>query len=147
MKKKKGFTLIEIMIAMFIIGVLVVLSVVAIQIVQRSVRNSQRSDAINAANLWITRYNGDNQRYPSENSITFESDGMKFTSGTEEELVVELNGATAPANNTDSNGTRYCYLTEGIGGGSTFKLAAELEGGKILEVGNASIDCTNWREI
>ncbi len=140
--KKKGFTLIEIMIAMFVFGVLVTLSVVGVQIVQRSVRNSQRSDVINTFNIWVTRYHGDNRAYPAENSIQFTSNAIVYTPT--DEIIVELNGGTVPANDTDSRGTRYCYQVDGIGSGGTFKMAAELEGSRIVEVGNADIDCDTW---
>ncbi|MCA9386660.1 type II secretion system protein [Candidatus Dojkabacteria bacterium] len=147
MIQKKGFTLIELMIAMFIIGVLIALSVFAIQLVQSSVRNTQRIDVLNTANLWFSSYHIDNRTYPAQSEIDLTPDAITYTKGGVTEVIVELSGATSGANSTSTSSTRYCYQQTGGVSGATFKLALELENGNIKEVGNAAADCTNWLSL
>ncbi len=145
MKTKKGFTLIELMVAMGIIAVLVTMSVVAIQIVQRSLRDTQRRDVINTVNLWLAGHYNDEGSYPTKEDLTFESNGVFYRFGTaNEEQITDLSGATVPSANQDSStaGTAYCYTTTNSRG--AFQLAVKLESGSDVQLGNDGSDCTNF---
>ncbi|MCA9381618.1 type II secretion system protein [Candidatus Dojkabacteria bacterium] len=144
---KKAFTLVELMIAMFVIGVLISLSIFAIQLVQTSVRNTQRLDAMNTLNLWMASYHIDNRTYPRQSEIILTPDAITFSKGSINEIIVELEGATTGANSTSTNSTRYCYQQLGGVEGATFKFAVELENGNIKEVGNANATCTSWMSL
>jgi prepilin-type N-terminal cleavage/methylation domain-containing protein len=141
-KDKKAFTLIELMVAMGVVAVLVTMSVVGIQIVQRSLRNTQRRDILNTFNLYLTGFSNDNGRFPLANEVSFKDNG----NGTGSILVnnvevTELKGPTIPQATTDQGGTAYCYISED---GSTYALAVTVEGGDpwSLQLGNSGVDCT-----
>ncbi|MCA9386659.1 type II secretion system protein [Candidatus Dojkabacteria bacterium] len=142
MNKKKGFTLIELMVAMGIIAVLVTMSVVAIQIVQRSLRDTQRRDVLNTVNLWLAGYYNDNGRYPGTAQINFNgANGVTFTGTTPATDIVELSGATSNAVDSDSDGTDYCYYSAT---GASYRLGLKLESGSEVQLGNEGTDCATW---
>lgn len=146
-KRKKAFSLVEIIIAMFVFGILITLSILAVQIIQKNVRNSQRTDVVNTVNIWLTAFHGDNRYYPNESDMVLTTDSLSYSRGGIEEEIIELSGPKSGGVATTSNSTRYCYQREGVMGGSTFKFAAELEGGSVIEVGNSTTECTNWLDL
>lgn len=140
MKQKKGFTLIELMVAMGIIAVLVTMSVVAIQIVQRSLRDTQRRDVLNTVNLWLAGFYNDNGQYPRTTDIEFRTDGVYYSGTNPATEITEASGATAGDTETSSNGTDYCYnATSGRG---SFQLGLKLESGSEVQLGNDPNPCT-----
>lgn len=142
MRTKKGFTLIELMVAMGIIAVLVTMSVVAIQIVQRSLRDTQRRDIVNTLNLWLTGFDNATS-FPSEGELLFDGTGVYFVTGTgSNELIVEIGGATTPDTETSPSGTAYCY--ESTPGSGAYSLAVQFENGGDLQLGNSGSDCTSF---
>ncbi len=140
MKEKEGFTLIELMVAMGIIAVLVTMSVVAIQIVQRSLRDTQRRDVLNTVNLFIVGHFNDFGVYPDLNFATDKIENLA-SGGVADEIVVELSGATSNASSTSSNRTAYCYVRGG-GVRGTYQWGMELESGAEVQLGNDSQGCT-----
>lgn len=128
MQNKKGFTLLELIVAMAIIAVLMGLSLFGIQSVQRSQRDTERRAALSNINLEIAAYYGDHGSYPT--SITFTKvNGTESTAtiaGTTK--VVSLKGAAKLGDNTskksDTTGTYYCYVNKG----ATYQLGVHLEG-------------------
>lgn len=127
---------------MGIIAVLVTMSVVAIQIVQRSLRDTQRRDVVKTVELWLAGYYNDNGRYPGTAQLSFNgSDGVEFTGTTPATEVVELTGATSNATDSDSEGTDYCYFSAT---GASYRLAVKLESGSEVQLGNDGSDCTTW---
>ena len=142
MKTKKGFTLIELMVAMGIIAVLVTMSVVAIQIVQRSLRDTQRRDVANTVNLWLAGFYNDNGTYPLSADITFRADQVAYKHGSSgAKKIVDLSGPTvAKATSTDAAGTAYCY--DSTASGSAYLLVVKVEGGSTVEIGNADSTVT-----
>ncbi len=139
-KKKNAFTLIELMVAMGIIGVLVTLSLLGITIVQRSLRDTQRRDSVNAVRLAVEGHYTNNSVYPD---IEIQVGGNAMLVGNEE---VELNGpgkacpsGTSVADaQSDSSCSIYCYDTDG----NTYSLGVMVEGGTITQVGNSGDDCS-----
>ncbi|CAG1022667.1 hypothetical protein DOJK_01820 [Patescibacteria group bacterium] len=122
---KKGFTLLELIIAMAIIAVLMGLSLFGIQSVQRSQRDTERRAALSNINLEVAAYYGDNGRYPD---VTISASTKEARIGTGNNAkVVELTGAATPITGAEStqSGTAYCYETEE---GSTYRLGVWLEG-------------------
>jgi len=145
MKKKKAFTLLELMVAMGIIAVLVTMSIVGIQIVQTSLRNTERRDVLNTFNLYLAGYYNDNGFYPADGSVTVTTAGI-LVDGT---VVVEADGATTPAATTDNDGTAYCYSSSD---GGSYSLGASLENntfgdGGGLQLGNSGTDCTTAETV
>ncbi len=147
-KKRKGFTLIELMVAMGIIAVLVTMSVVAIQIVQRSLRDTQRRDVLNTFNLWLTGYFNDNNMYPRRGDINFRADGIYYSGGGSSELIVELTGATQADSETSASGTDYCFsYPSGSNNAGSYRLGLKLESGAEVQLGNDTQDCDNWGTV
>jgi len=147
MQNKKGFTLLELIVAMAIIAVLMGLSLFGIQSVQRSQRDTERRAALSNINLEIAAYYGDNGSYPA---VTMNVTASTVTVGTK---TLTLKGAAKiKSYNTggaksDTTGTAYCYSPAG-GGGTTYALGVHLEGneswgalGSAQQLGNATAIC------
>ncbi len=143
MKTKKGFTLIELMVAMGIIAVLVTMSVVAIQIVQRSLRDTQRRDIINTVNLWLAGHYNDNGRYPPTAEIVFGTDTVEYQPPSASAVeIADLAGATrAGSTESTTSQTAYCYAV--TPGGGSYRLGVLLESGADVQLGNGG-DCTSF---
>jgi len=133
-RNKKGFTLIELMVAMGIIAAIAVLSIVGIQIVQRSLRNTQRTAVLNDFNLYIAGYFNDNGVYPTTAQVTFSATAITVA-GTS---AVTLRAATQFATSTSANGTDYCYVSNG----SSYSWGVQKEGGTAVHITTSGTDCT-----
>ncbi|MEO6728547.1 MAG: type II secretion system protein [Candidatus Dojkabacteria bacterium] len=141
MKQKKAFTLIELMVAMGIIGVLMTMSILGISIVQSSLRNTQRRDAVNSMNLAINTYFSNFGIFPSATGST----GVVFTTTTMSingTKVLDLKGpTTADALKTDDSHTQYCYRSTG----GSYGLGAKIEGATgasfDIQLGNDGSPC------
>lgn len=134
MKNKKGFTLIELMVAMGIIAVLVSLSIVGIQIVQRSLRNTQRTAVLNDLNLYVAGYFNDNGVYPTTAQVTFGASAITVAGST----AIELSGPTSAGASTTANSTDYCYTSTG----ATYSIGILREGGSAAHITTSGADCT-----
>jgi prepilin-type N-terminal cleavage/methylation domain-containing protein len=136
-KQKNAFTLIELMVAMGIIGVLVTLSLLGITIVQRSLRDTQRRDAGSAVRLAIESHYTSNAVYPS--SLTPGVGGVSLQAGTGG--TITLNG---PAKGCVGNAvvsadcTIYCYVSALPN--SVYAFGIQLEGGS-TQLGNSGTAC------
>jgi prepilin-type N-terminal cleavage/methylation domain-containing protein len=122
MRTKKGFTLIELMVAMGIIAILAAMSVYGISIVQRSLRNTERRKVLEQIKLSVEEYKTTTGAYPGTANLTITANSVQL-GGVE---VVELTGAaTAQTTETDSGGTAYCYIPDGT---ASYQLGVDLEG-------------------
>ncbi len=125
MTRLKGFTLLELIIAMAIVAVLIGLSVIGIQTVQRSQRDTERRAYLNTINLEITAYYGDTSTYPATVTIT---GTPRITVNISANRTVTLKGAAvslaASATASTSQGSKYCY---GVSG-NDYVIGVHLEG-------------------
>jgi len=142
MQNKKGFTLLELIVAMAIIAVLMGLSLFGIQSVQRSQRDTERRAALSNINLEVAAYYGDNGSYPT---VAFNVTASTVTIGTK---TLTLKGAAKiiKPGPSDTTGTTYCYSGAGA---ATYQLGVYLEGpanwgstGTAQQLGNAPTACT-----
>lgn len=133
---RSGFTLIELMIVMVIMGVLAVIGVTAFMSSQVKGRDSARKGDLNAIAQALELYYNDNSRYPADDN----SGGMVGCDG-----GVGTNPTPAPVTCTpgavfkNTNGTIYMpqfpkdpssaqiYFYDGVSTGSQYKLYAHLE--------------------
>jgi prepilin-type N-terminal cleavage/methylation domain-containing protein len=144
---KKGFTLIELMVAMAIIAALIGMSVFGINLVQRSERNTKRRAALNNINLAVRNYQIDNGVYPLPSELVFTASTVSIDG----QVVAELKGPATAVNKpgsgaVDSNGSYYCYYSTG----STFTMKVSLEGTDefVLSSENStSASCNNYVTI
>ena len=141
-KNKKGFTLLELMVAMGVIAILAAMSIYGISLVQKSLRNTARRKAAQDINLAVQQYYEATANYPAYNTaagIRFFADRVEVNS----QVVYRFTGATVPQNTTtavDSTYTRYCYS---VNAGS-YKISVDLEGSLWgLQLGEPSLpNCT-----
>lgn len=122
-KTKKGFTLLELIVAMAIIAVLMGLSLFGIQSVQRSQRDTERRSALSNINLEIAALYGDFGQYPpSGTGVTINGTTVTIRLGTTTRTLT-LKGAAIGAANTTIGGTAYCYSSTG----GSYQLGVKLE--------------------
>lgn len=140
-KSSSAFTLIELMVAMGIIGILLTMSIVGISIVQQSLRNTQRRDALNSLNLAINSYYGNFGTFPSNTDIRFTQTAIFLANN----KIVDLSGATkASATLTSDQFTQYCFNARG----GSYDLGANLEGNAWgLQLGNSGTRCTTPNQV
>ena len=138
MQRKKAFTLIELMVAMGIIGVLMTMSILGISIVQQSLRNTQRRDTMNSMNLAINTHFSNFGVFPPSGA-----GGVVFTTTTGSvngTSIVTFKGPTIPsATLTTDSRTQYCYSSNG----GSYSFGARIEGGAWdIQLGNSGTPCT-----
>ena len=150
--KKSAFTLVELMVAMAIIGVLLGLAVFGVSAAQMAQRNTERKAALQDINLGIQQYLDANQTYPS--SIFFDATSA-YVGGSSADCLtavipckkVPLKGAAKPSTTgelisggltqeTNGSGTKYVFMATCTGG---YYLAACVENSnKLFEVGTCT---------
>ena len=140
-QKFKGFTLLELIVAMAIIAVLIGLSLLGIQTVQRSSRDTQRRTLIEAANLEITDYYGSENLYPASGTVTINRTTNVMIIGTGGKTI-PLTGAGLPllasATVSTTAGSVYCYTQSG----NTYSIGVNLESGSWFNMGSAPTPCS-----
>jgi prepilin-type N-terminal cleavage/methylation domain-containing protein len=122
---KKGFTLIELMVAMAIIAALIGMSVFGINLVQRSERNTKRRAALNNINLAVRNHQIDNGVYPLTSELVFTANDVSIDGQVVAELTGPAKAVAASVANPGSDGSHYCYNSAT---GSTFSMSVSLEG-------------------
>lgn len=140
MQEKKAFTLIELMVAMGIIGVLMTMSILGISIVQQSLRNTQRRDIMNSLNLSINTYFGNFGVFPEDDQVAITQDAI-YMDGNK---VIDLKGPTrASLQFTTDQFTQYCFDSSG----GSYALGAQIEGSTNwdIQLGNSGDRCTQAR--
>ncbi len=149
LKKQKGFTIVELLIVIVVIGILATLVIVTFSGIQQKGRNSQRQTDINAVASHVEAYYAETGTYPTAamiNDSAFRAAKMK---GLDPEALKDpkATGAdiAATAASTTQN-TQYGYVATAAGAAcpaatgtgaamvSTcdgFTLTAQLEGGNL----------------
>jgi len=115
LKKQKGFTIVELLIVIVVIGILATLVIVTFTGIQKKARDSQRQTDINAVNSQIAAFYTNYGFYPSladMNSSAFRTAYMK---GLDPESLKDpkATGANLAA---ASSGTQYGYVATGGAG-------------------------------
>lgn len=144
LKKQKGFTIVELLIVIVVIGILATLVIVTFSGIQQKGRNSQRQTDINAVASHVEAYYAETGTYPTAamiNDGTFRSSKMK---GLDAEALKDPKATGADIGTVTATDTQYGYVaTAGAGacpaatgtGASMvstcdgFTLTAQLEGG------------------
>ena len=125
-KKQSGFTIVELLIVIVIIGILAGLVIVTFVGIQQRARNSERQTDINSIASQLEGYFADNSGYPSMtdlNSYTWRNgNNVKLGDGTKDSSKVLAD----PSNPSDvtlvagtGTGGRYAYQTEDQDGNTT----------------------------
>lgn len=131
----KAFTLLELIVAMAIIAILVGLSILGIDTVQRSSRDTERKTVLKAISNELIDYFGNNQTYPPSSGIVFNSTNQ--TVNINNLITLDLTPATnlLPAEATAStyNGSIYCYTRSN--NNTDYSLGVHLENGNWYNLG------------
>jgi prepilin-type N-terminal cleavage/methylation domain-containing protein len=138
--KSKGFTIVELLIVIVVIGILATLVIVTFTGIQQKARNSQRQTDINALDSHLEAFYAENGYYPTYNDLTtasFVSDNLK---GLDPQALIGPKGGTleslaASTDNPTGDGYGYnvggCTATDPsstTNGCTSFTLKAALEG-------------------
>lgn len=75
--KKNGFTLVELLVVMAIIGILAAISIVSFQTSQTKARDAQRKSDLNQIGQTLEAYYNDKGQYPDNSAATFKIDGCE----------------------------------------------------------------------
>lgn len=116
-QKQQGFTIVELLIVIVVIGILAALVVTTFTGIQQRARNTERQTDIKAIHGQVEAYYAQNGRYPTLanlNDSTFRNNNMK---GLDEDALRDPKGtaatlAGAPAANV------YSYAVTATGGGA-----------------------------
>jgi prepilin-type N-terminal cleavage/methylation domain-containing protein len=107
-RKQSGFTIVELLIVIVVIGILAALVVTTFAGIQRKARNTERETDIKAVHGQLEAYFAQNNSYPTLaqlNDATFRSDNLK---GLDAEALQDPKGAD-PTMGTASSATQYGY--------------------------------------
>jgi len=132
--KQRGFTIVELLIVIVVIGILAALVVTTFTGIQQKARNTERETDVKAIHAQLEAYYAQNGKYPTLanlNDTTFRSDNMKGLDG---EALKDPKGTAqtlvaAPAANGYSYVATPTGCDNGTGGDCTgYTLTATYEG-------------------
>jgi len=136
-KKSSGFTIVELLIVIVVIGILAALVIITYSGIQQKARDTERKTDVNGVHGQVEAYYAQNGKYPTlanVNDATFRSDNMKGLDpaaledpkGTAQELCAAASdtcyGYTLTPANCDND-------PAGVGDCTAYTLTANLEGG------------------
>ncbi len=115
--KEQGFTIVELLIVIVVIGILAALVVTTFTGIQQKARNTERQTDIKAIHGQVEAYYAQNGRYPTLanlNDSTFRTANMK---GLDEEALKDPKG-TGPTLAAAAAANIYSYAVTATGGGA-----------------------------
>ncbi len=135
-KAQKGFTIVELLIVIVVIGILAALVVTTYNGIQQKARDTERKTDVNALHGQIEAYSAQNGKYPTlanMNDATFRNTNMK---GLDTAALGDPKGGGSTTLVAAPSATAYSYATlpagcdNGAGGDCTsYTLTATLEAG------------------
>ena len=133
-KDRQGFTIVELLIVIVVIGILAALVIVTYNGIQQKARDTERKTDVNAVASHLEAYNAQNGRYPTladVNDSTFRSANMK---GLPDDALKDPKGSsTALCGSVGANCYAYVVSPSGCDNSTTdcasYVLTATLESG------------------
>ena len=111
-KKVKGFTIVELLIVIVVIGILATLVIVTFSGIQQKGRDSQRKTDINAVAGHVSAFYADKGYYPTLNDLNNATWRSTNTKGLDAEALKDPKGTTAALANA-TTATAYGYVASG----------------------------------
>lgn len=123
--KRKGFTLVELIVAMAIIAILIVLGIAGFSVARRAARNTQRRDIAAEIHLYAQDFETKHKNTPTDAEIDDSSGTLTLTRGsTSEEYELsdwsgfddaeEVSNGSCPSK-LAKNQVRFIFTTDAIG--------------------------------
>lgn len=143
-KRQSGFTIVELLIVIVVIGILATLVIVTFTGIQQKSRNSQRQTDINAVTSHVESFYAQWGFYPAGADMTNSAFVTKFMKGLDPEALKDPKQTTGTISATAVAGSQYSYVAGGTSctttamattadpvdtGCDSFTLTAHLEGG------------------
>lgn len=88
LKNKKGFTIVELLIVIVVIGILATLVIVTFTGIQQKARNSQRQTDINAVDSHVEAFYATNGAYPTSAQLSDANWRAKYMKGLDAQALV-----------------------------------------------------------
>ncbi len=135
---QKGFTIVELLIVIVVIGILAALVITTFTGIQQKARDTERTTDIKALHGQIEAYFAQNQKYPTlanMNDSTWRASNMK---GLDQEALKDPKGGSTPTLVTTPASGAYAYAVTASDGSACdnttkdcaeYTLTATLEGG------------------
>lgn len=130
--KMRGFTIVELLIVIVVIGILVTLVIVTFTGMQARARDTSRQTDISAIASHLAVYHADNGYYPTldnMNDSDWRADNMQ---GLPEDALQDPRGES-PTLASEASDTAYGYTAAAADGESTCNNDLEAEGGQLCE--------------
>lgn len=113
LKNKKGFTIVELLIVIVVIGILATLVIVTFTGIQQKGRNSQRQTDINAVNGHIEAFYAQYAFYPTQADLASASFRTAFMKGLDPEALRDPKQAAGGTIGATVSATQYSYVAAG----------------------------------
>ena len=108
-KQSKGFTIVELLIVIVIIGILATLVIVTFTGIQQKARDSQRKTDIGAVNSHITAYYAETGTYPTLGMLQDSAWVSAHMKGLDPAALDDPKGAVGSGLGATASGTQYGY--------------------------------------
>jgi general secretion pathway protein G len=115
-KGQKGFTIVELLIVIVVIGILATLVIVTFAGIQQRARDTQRQTDINAIQGHVEAYYASTGNYPTLAMILNTSFRTTYMKGLDPDALVAPDGTTQIAGTLPSNGYQYEVWADSVDG-------------------------------